>query len=391
MNYKTVTLPTVIPNPYSRYAILTANLWRVGVVSVWKYMCENPIKVFESLRKFKAETYQLAYKYIPYKYYAEKCSEFVYEFSKSLLAIAKFNVEESEDPYEWYVSKLPLIEFDNWKMFESRGDKYQSYGNGGIKLVELGKARIKLFKSYNNYIDVEVKYKLPRSRKWVKVLDLLIEKVKNHETHYDARLYINGYRDGKVFAQIQVAIPTEIWNSVEPIITINPYPTDKSLGVDVNSDRINFMLINEDGKILDKYTLWFKNLKNIHGYRRHDLIGYFGQKLPKILREFLRYGKFVTSIEDPEVIGFLKLKWVKVGDRKSNEYNFKISTFASWVIEFIEKICQKLGIYTIRVNPGGTTHSKEHEEVMKRLGLDRHMASAYLIAKRGLEKLKQII
>ncbi len=32
MNYKTIILPIIIPDPYSRYTILTANLWRVGVV-----------------------------------------------------------------------------------------------------------------------------------------------------------------------------------------------------------------------------------------------------------------------------------------------------------------------------------------------------------------------
>gem|GEM_PF-4268346 len=66
----------------------------------WRCICENPSKVFILSRKFKTETYQLAYKYIPYKYYAEKCSEFVCKFSSSLLAIAKFNVEEFEDPYK---------------------------------------------------------------------------------------------------------------------------------------------------------------------------------------------------------------------------------------------------------------------------------------------------
>ncbi len=131
-------------------------------------------------------------------------------------------------------------------------------------------------------------------------------------------------------------------------------------------------------------------MKNIHGYNRHDLIGYLGQKLLKILREFLRYGKFITSVEDLEVIGFLKLGWVKIGDRKSSRYNFKVSTFVSWVIEFIEKICHKLGIYTIKIDLKGTSSREEHKQTMQKLGLDRHMASAYLIAKKGLEKLNKL-
>jgi hypothetical protein len=44
----------------------------------------------------------------------------------------------------------------------------------------------------------------------------------------------------------------------------------------------------------------------------------------------------------------------------------------------------KYGFRVLLVDPKGTTSSREHEEVMKRFGLDRHTASAYLIAMRGL-------
>lgn len=47
----------------------------------------------------------------------------------------------------------------------------------------------------------------------------------------------------------------------------------------------------------------------------------------------------------------------------------------------------KEGLTPILVDPRGTTKSREHEEVMRRLGLDRHTASAYLIALRGLRAL----
>ena len=49
----------------------------------------------------------------------------------------------------------------------------------------------------------------------------------------------------------------------------------------------------------------------------------------------------------------------------------------------------KAPLYSIRVeyvDPKGTTRSKEHDEVMRKYGLDRHTASAYLIALKGIEK-----
>jgi len=38
------------------------------------------------------------------------------------------------------------------------------------------------------------------------------------------------------------------------------------------------------------------------------------------------------------------------------------------------------------VEPRGTTSSEEHVKVMRELGLDRHVASAYLIALRRLHE-----
>ena len=48
----------------------------------------------------------------------------------------------------------------------------------------------------------------------------------------------------------------------------------------------------------------------------------------------------------------------------------------------------RLGFNVILVNPKGTTNSEEHKKVMREKGFDRHIASAYLIALRGLEVIK---
>ena len=42
------------------------------------------------------------------------------------------------------------------------------------------------------------------------------------------------------------------------------------------------------------------------------------------------------------------------------------------------------------INPKGTTNSEEHEKVMREKGFDRHTASAYLIALKGLGMLNDI-
>ena len=48
----------------------------------------------------------------------------------------------------------------------------------------------------------------------------------------------------------------------------------------------------------------------------------------------------------------------------------------------------KLGFTVILVNPRGTSNSITHKQVIMEKGLDKHMASAYIIAYRGLKRLK---
>ena len=49
----------------------------------------------------------------------------------------------------------------------------------------------------------------------------------------------------------------------------------------------------------------------------------------------------------------------------------------------------KLGFKVVFVNPEGTLNSNLHKKIMKKFGLDKHMASAHIIALRGLKLLKK--
>ncbi len=58
----------------------------------------------------------------------------------------------------------------------------------------------------------------------------------------------------------------------------------------------------------------------------------------------------------------------------------------------INKIIWKTPLYglqVVTVNPDGTTHSEDHEYVMRRYGLDRHTALAYLIALKAKRNLQR--
>jgi len=91
-------------------------------------------------------------------------------------------------------------------------------------------------------------------------------------------------------------------------------------------------------------------------------------------------------LESPSVLGKLKLLWIRNGRRLHKDYNWKVMIFRSTVIEIIT---MKAPLYSVKVSyvdPRGTTNSEEHDELMKKHRLDRHTASAYLIALRGLKQ-----
>jgi len=50
----------------------------------------------------------------------------------------------------------------------------------------------------------------------------------------------------------------------------------------------------------------------------------------------------------------------------------------------------RLGFNVILVNPKGTTNSDEHDKIMKEKVFDKHTASAYLIALKGLGMLNDV-
>jgi hypothetical protein len=154
-------------------------------------------------------------------------------------------------------------------------------------------------------------------------------------------------------------------------------------GVDVNTDRFNLAIIDKEGRLIDHRTFWFSEA-TARGFPKHSAWSIIGVRIHETLNYAYHHGVKTLFLENPEVLGRLKLMWVRNGDRGHENYNHKVATFRSTIIE---KIALKAPLYSIRVgyvNPRGTTNSKEHDELMKRYGLDRHTASAYLIALKEL-------
>ncbi|MFP3316275.1 MAG: transposase [Caldivirga sp.] len=155
-------------------------------------------------------------------------------------------------------------------------------------------------------------------------------------------------------------------------------------GVDVNTDRINLAIVDEGGELIDHRTFWFSET-TARGFSKHSAWGIIGMRIHEMLNYAYRHGVKTLFLENPEILGRLKLMWAKSGDRGHENYNHKVMTFRSTIIERVALKAPLYGIEVKYVNPRGTTNSTEHDELMKKYGLDRHTASAHLTALRGLK------
>ena len=155
-------------------------------------------------------------------------------------------------------------------------------------------------------------------------------------------------------------------------------------GIDVNTDRLNLVIVDSKGVLKNKKTFWFDDIIS-RGYSKERAWSRINEEIHKLLDYAYSKGVSTIVLENSKVIGYLRYYWIKNGERKSRNYNFKVSMFRSRIIE---RITYKAPLYSMKVvyvPPKGTTHSKKHDEIMREKGLDRHSASAYLIALKYLQ------
>jgi hypothetical protein len=184
-----------------------------------------------------------------------------------------------------------------------------------------------------------------------------------------------------VHGEVQVTIPMDVYH--ERMARHKRNGGKLFGGVDVNTDRINLAIIDEDSELIDNKTFWFSEV-TARGFLKHRAWSIIGMRIHELLEYAYNHGVKTLFLENPEVLGRLKLMWAKSGDRGHGNYNHKVMIFRSTIIERIALKAPLYSIETKYVNPRGTTNSKEHDELMRKYRLDKHTASAYLTALKGL-------
>jgi len=268
------------------------------------------------------------------------------------------------------------VELSDWLMFQQSALEYPSRN---ITLKPNHEFHVTTVR-YDGVIGrVVIKPTIPRSYK--ELLDAIL----TERVGYMGRVVINGVgaRNNQlwVHGEVQVTIPMDAY--YEHMAKHRRNNGRLVGGVDVNADRFNLAIIDEDGEPIDHKTFWFSEV-TARGFSKHSTWSIIGMRVHEMLNYAYNNGVKTLFLENPEVLGRLRLMWVRGGDRKHENYDYKVSVFRSSIIE---RIVMKAPLYSIRlgyVNPKGTTNSTEHDELMKKYGLDKHTTSAHLTALRGL-------
>jgi hypothetical protein len=218
-----------------------------------------------------------------------------------------------------------------------------------------------------------------------KIYKALLDAVFTGRVEYMGRVVITDYgvRNNQLWVrgEVHITIPLDVY--YEHMARHRRNAGKLFGGVDVNADRINLAIINDNSELIDRRTFWFSEV-TARGFPKHKAWSIIGMRIHELLEYAYNNGVKTLFLENPEVLGRLRLMWVRSGDRKHENYNHKVSVFRSSIIE---RIALKAPLYSIRVgyvNPKGTTNSVEHDELMRKYGLDKHTASAYSIALKGI-------
>jgi hypothetical protein len=268
------------------------------------------------------------------------------------------------------------VELSDWLMFQH----YDREVDGNvIRILEDGSALVTTY-SYDGSKDrVLVRSKPNRGHE--ELLRLVVES----KEKYMPRVVVRGYnvRGGELYVSGEIHVVIDYSFYLEHATRYREPKGGLIGGVDVNTDRLNLAIVDEKGNLRDCKTFWFPEAvaRGCPGRRAWSIIG---TKIHEMLRYAYDHGVATIALENPEALGYLKLAWVRSDDRKHENYNYKIAVFRNSIVERIVAKAPLYGLNTKFVDPKGTTSSREHGEIMKRFGLDRHTASAYIIALKSI-------
>jgi len=265
------------------------------------------------------------------------------------------------------------------KIFHAKIRKFW-FGSRGNK-ADKGNRNVK-FHVFQDHVEVKVKDpwgkwvygKAYFGKEYLQLLHELEELVSNKVEGYGALISF------KEKPMIHLQIP--LWLYLKHFSSPKPNGYGLFAGFDLNSDRLN-VVINKGGEIIAIKTFLYSDVTR-PGFPKGKAMALRLNALSQALSFLSRIGVDYVVFEDLFLVKRRKFTTSKSGNRKITRFAKK-QLLTHGVIKAL-----RLGFNVVLVNPKGTTNSEDHEKVMREKGFDRHTASAYLIALKGLGMLNDI-
>ncbi len=273
-----------------------------------------------------------------------------YKVAKALVEGCRYN---GGNPRHIKVKKLFIV---------SEGEASRS-GNRNVRFESTSIVKVKY-----PYDKSWLTFKVCFGEKYLLIVKELIELARQKKISYGASIV---FRSGRIYLHLSIPIELYLKHFSKQLTRGNLIA-----GFDLNSDRINMVIVDKYGMIRDIKTEWFPEATS-HGYPRGKAKARRLEALSKLLKYAYHHSVSVVVFEN--------LLATKRRYTKSRTANRKITRFAKReLLQYGIVMAIKYGFKVLLVNPKGTTHSREHDEIMRKYGLDKHTASAYLIALKGL-------
>jgi len=299
-------------------------------------------------------------------------------YAKSAVDTAKLIIKGTK-----YNGSNPLNSEINKLFIISKGTAHLK-GNKNIRLISSDKLLVSYNFSgkggrHNNWIECEAKF----GDEYIPLIDELVSKALNRKISYTAKII---FRDGRIY--LHLSIPTELYIKYFRKVDREP-KGDNIASFDLNSDRINMVIIDKYGIIRDSKTEWFGEV-NRPGYPKKKAWALRLQALGRLLRYAYHHSVSIVLFEDLDRIKRNNKKSVKEKSNNKN-VNRKMNTFPKKKL-LIHGILMawKYGFKVYLVNPSYT--SRIAGEIKDGFCLDRHTVSAYLLALKylNLETFKKL-
>jgi IS605 OrfB family transposase len=248
----------------------------------------------------------------------------------------------------------------------SRGEKSKN-GNLNLRFVNLNNQwSLRINLGNGEYVWAEVVRNAKRHKdKWIDFTWRLLEAEKSGEWFaYNVRLKV---RNGKFYAQVSWEEKT-----VQPVIT-KAYGV---MGIDINAYPFHLALayVSTDGNLEKFERIDLREMEGKTKNQREHIAWHIARQ---VVERALENGKAIV-VEDLQKVpkgrrgdGLAKLR------RKLHKWAYRS------VLEKIEVYARRLGIQLIKVNPAYTSIIGKLK-YSPMLGIDKDVAGAYVIARRGL-------